>query len=132
MIDYKDFFSDCKDIIEPYLKTYGLKLHKQDKDEFISYYTNNSYYIMISMLENFPYIGVSWAFLDLNLNLISSNLIANTLNIDPKMELSFYKKFQSSDGLNDYASEMRYTIAVMEKFYKPILTGKVNIGDIQE
>ncbi|MBL1280686.1 MAG: hypothetical protein COA33_010450 [Fluviicola sp.] len=131
MIDYKDFFSDCSYIIESYLKGYGFKLYKQDEDEFISYYSNNSYCIMISMLENFPHIGVSWGGLDLNFNLISPSLIANSLKIDPKKEMLFYEEFQSSNNLINYASEMHYIVAVMEKFYKPILTGEINLYDIK-
>ncbi len=131
MIDYKNFPTDCSNIIEPYLKLYGFKLHKHNKEDFINYYTNDNYYVMISMLENFPQIGVSWAFLDMNLKLISPSLINSLLNINSKEEVMFYKEYQSSNNLNDYASEMQYTIAVMEKFYKPILTEDIKLDDVQ-
>ena len=82
------------------------------------------------MLENFPHIGVSWGILDLNFNLTTPSVISDFLKINPKMEMSFYQEYQSSNNLDNYASEMNYTIAVMEKFYKPILVGEINLGDI--
>jgi len=130
MIDYKNFKTDCNNIISTYLSSFGFRLDSINEEDFIIFYTNNKIKLMISMLDNFPHVGVSWEFIGMNLKRIKSSFIDDKLKIDQKEEMRFYKMFKEQNDLNDYPTQMRYATATMEKFYKPILTGEVRLEDV--
>ena len=82
------------------------------------------------MLENFPYVGVSIDYLTITSQKIKRSILINTLNFNQKEETELYKKFKAQYNLNDYSNQMRLAVAVMEKFYRPILTGEIKIEDL--
>ncbi|MCB6089434.1 hypothetical protein [Flavobacterium psychrophilum] len=129
-LDYKKFKEDCKYIIDPFLEKYGYFYDEKRSEDYINFYSNYKNFIEISMLDNFPHIGVSWSFFSNDLKYIKPNLIENKLNIDMEEDMNFYKEFKLKNDINSYSSQMWYIIAVLEKFYKPILIGEINLDEI--
>ena len=129
-LDYKTFKADCFVIIEPILQTYGYLFDNSKSEDYINYYSNDTTLIEVSMLENFPHIGISIDYLTIDEKRIRRSILNNFLRITLKEESNFYKKFNEQNNLNDYPTQMRFAVAVMEKFYKPILTGEIRLEDI--
>lgn len=129
-INYINFKSDCEEIIYPYLRRYGYTLDDSISEDYVNFYRNSYCLVEISMLENFPYIGVSADFLTLNSKRIKRSVLDKYLKINYKDDNKFYKEFVVENNLNDYRTQMKYAVAMMEKFYQPVLTGEIKIDDI--
>jgi len=130
MLDYKNFKQDCKIIIEPFIEKYGFHMNFDKSEDYINYYSNNEVLIEVSMLENFPYIGVSLDFLTFNGKKIRRSILNQFLQISLKEESNSFNDFFLDKNVNDYSNQMRYSVFTMEKFYKPILTGEVRLEDV--
>ncbi len=129
-LDYKTFKKDCKQIIEPVVEKYSYVHDDKKSEDYINYYFNGNGCIEVSMLENFPHIGVSINYLTLSGESIKPSVLNKYLQINQVEKSNFYKEFKSKFDLNDYANEMHYAVAIMEKFYKPILNGEIKLEDI--
>ncbi len=129
-INYRSFKEDCRDIIEPYLSQYGYIYDINKSEDYINFYRNDYNYIQVSMLEDFPYIGVSWAFLDKQQKLIAPSLLDRILKINRKDIQTFYEEFKSKYDINDYSVQMLYVVSVLDKFYETIVKGDISIEEI--
>lgn len=129
-INYPDFKKECNEIVGAYLHRYGYIYSSIHSEEYINAYVGNNGIILISMLENFPHISVSFEFRTSNNKLISPRLLDKALKIDSMEKLEFYKNFLSKYDLNNYAVQMKYVVGVMEAFYRPILIEQIKLDDI--
>jgi hypothetical protein len=131
-IDYRTFKDDCLRIIQPIIEKYSYSLDNQKSGDYTNYYIGGNGYIVVSMLENFPHIGVSLWYYPLNLKFIKPSLLDEKLGISQNDKFEFYKLFESNNDLSDYSNQMKYVIENMEKFYKPIVTGEVKLEEISQ
>lgn len=121
-LSYCEFKKDCYQIVGEFLKPYGYVYNEKMSDDFINMYTNENGVIFISMLDNFPHIGVSFGFKTNDGEDIPFRLIDSIIKVDSKEKMEFYNAFSKEYNLNEYPIQMLYSVRTLEKFYKPILT----------
>ena len=131
-LDYYTFKDDCLNIIEPYLKKYGYAYNASKSEKFINMYKGENGYVEISMLSSFPFICVSYTFLILDDKYAKVGLLEKFLGINRKEMRASYQEFSSRYDDSVYINQMRYAVEAMEKFYKPILIGEIELEDFAD
>ena len=121
-IDYKNFKMDCSLIIEPFLQSFQYQKDLPKSGNYINFYSNEYNIIVFSLVDNFPHIDLSWHFRDLNSKEIPFKSINDIVSIDQHDKMKFYRKFASSHDMTKYSTQMHYAIAIIDKFYKGLLT----------
>ena len=129
-INYKNFKTDCIEIIQPTLEKYGYQLDVQKSDDYTNYYVNHNGYIEVSMVQNFPFIGVTLSYYPLDLKFIKPSLIDEILGVSMVEKTKFYSDFKKLKDLNNYEVQMQFSIELMREFYAPILKGELNLNEI--
>ncbi len=127
-IGYYSFEEDCSLILGNFLSKYEF-MEIKGEEEYTKYYKNYSWIVKISMISNFPYIGVSIDFSNTNGESTKISILNKALKIDEEKELSHYNEFKSNHEMTNYRNEMIYVKEVLEKFYYPILDGSFSYDD---
>lgn len=128
-IDYLNFESDCKETFGKYLIAFNFKEIENSANQFEKKYENEFWKIEISMLSNFPHIGVSFEFKSKNNDRLHNNILDQILKIDDKKNRELYKKYFTREHYNksikeQYKIEMKYCVEKLNIYYKPLLTGE--------
>lgn len=84
MIKYLGFNDDSELILGEYLKNFSFIEIGYSTDEFYKIYENDYWKIKISMLFDFPFIGVSFEFLSKSNETISNSILDKALGVNNK------------------------------------------------
>jgi hypothetical protein len=124
-IDYDTFQIDIDKTITPLLEKYGFT-EKKISNTYEKLFQKDYWIIEISMLKLFPYISVSFSFLNSETkDAYKNEILEKILEINQEELSSHYTDFKSRIGFENYFKEMIYVCETLEKFYKPILNGEL-------
>ncbi|MXO05710.1 hypothetical protein [Flavobacterium sp. HBTb2-11-1] len=136
-IDYNDFENDCHEIFGKYLIRFNFKEIHNEEMKFEKIYENEFWKIEISMISNFPQIGISFEFKSKEGNYLKNNLLNELLEIDRKKIREVYDRLLNEDYNNkaineQYKIQMIYSVEILELFYKPLLNGNITFNDYKD
>jgi hypothetical protein len=133
-IDYNDFESDCLEIFGKYLIRFNFKEIDNKKLKFEKTYENEFWKIEISMITNFPHIGVSFEFKSKEDHYLKNSILNELLNVDREKIREIYERLLNADYNNksineQYKIQMIYCVELLELFYTPLLNGNLTYTD---
>jgi hypothetical protein len=136
-IDYNDFESDCLEVFGKYLITFDFKEVHNKELKFEKIFENKFWKIEISMIANFPHIGVSFEFKSKEDHYLKNSLLNELLDIDRKKIREIYEKLLNTDYSNksineQYKIQMIYSVELLELFYTPLLNGTFRYTDYKK
>lgn len=133
-IDYDTFKEDCRFYFGNFLKEYGFEESHNNEERYTSVLENKFWQLQLSMLKNFPHIGVSAEFKSPDGEFLKHRLITEILAIDIKQSQDLYKNYFTNEFYEKpvkerYKTEMKYCVDNLAKFYKPFLNGEFTYED---
>jgi hypothetical protein len=137
-IDYRDFEIDCREIFGKYLLEYNFKEIHNEESEFESIYQktyeNEFWKIEISMISNFPHIGVSFEFLSRENDYLKNSLLDELLGIDRKKitkihDRLFKEEYYNKSSNEQYKIEMIFCLEILELSYTQLMIGNFTYND---
>lgn len=128
-INYTDFKTDCDTIFGELLKKYSFTETYFSEEDFEVIYENKFWKVQISMLSNFPYIGVSFDFYNLEGNNIKRSILDKALKVDSRKESEMFKAYAEAKDMNLYINQMLYGAISLDSIYKPLLSGEFRYSD---
>lgn len=131
-IDYNDFKKDCAEIIQPFLQQYKFEYTPGRSEDYINIYQSPFWVIEISLLENYPYVGISYGIYNLDGVRVKTKLLDMKFNESKNETIEFYKLFNANNNLSLFSIQMKFSIESLKKFYLPILNGEFKFSDYQK
>lgn len=137
-IDYRDFESDCREIFGKYLLEYNFKeIYDEEGDFENTYqkiYENEFWKIEISMISNFPHIGVSFEFLSKENDHMKNSLLDELLEIGRKNNKKIYdrlfnKEYYNKSSNDRYKTQMIFCLEILELSYTQLMIGNFTYTD---
>lgn len=136
-INYNDFESDCREIFGKYLLGFNFKEIHSEESEFECIYENEFWKIEISMIANFPHIGVSFEFKSKENDYLKNSLLDELLKVDRKKTREIYDSLINEDYHNkssneQYKIQMIYGVELLKLSYTPLLNGDFTYKDYKK
>ncbi|WP_394776516.1 hypothetical protein [Flavobacterium sp.] len=133
-INYKNFEIDCREIFGKYLLEYNFKEIHDEVLEFEKIYENEFWKIEISMISNFPHIGISFEFISKENGYIKNSVLEELLGIDRKKNIEihdrlFNKEYYNKSSNEQYKIEMIFCVEILELSYTQLLIGNFTYSD---
>lgn len=133
-IGYCSFYEDCNEIFTPFLAKFGFFEIEQmgQYDDYTRHYRSEYWVLEISMLSNFPRVGVGFVFCSLELEETRPSKIEEMLAVDQAKMRELYKKYSAEHELNDFRTQMFFVTEIMSMFYQEVLTGTITFKGYQK
>ncbi|MBS7253175.1 hypothetical protein [Flavobacterium branchiicola] len=136
-IDYNNFESDCHEVFGKYLLKFNFKEIHFEELELEKTYENEFWKIKISMISDFPHIGVSFEFMSKDDHHMTNSLLEKLIKVDRKKTREIYDKLFNKDyykksGNEQYKIEMSFCVELLELSYIPLMNGSFTYNDYKK
>ncbi len=133
-IGYTDFKTDCREIVGAFLDHHGFNEIPEKEEDYSIYFKNLWWTVEVSMLSNFPHVGVAVAFKSPDDTTVNYELLHKVLGIRNEDLEPIHEKYlggnKSFASIRDeYRAEMYVSRDILSVFYKPLLIGEFTYKD---